>query len=78
MTTEAEQTAMDHFNQQWEKSILLNTNEAKAFERALVAVAYWLDCSPHEQTPEDAIAMAEFIRMIAPRIGTPVRTGART
>lgn len=72
MTTEAEQAAMDHFNQHWERSILLSADEAKAFERALVAVEYWLNCSSHEQTPEDAIAMAKFIQMIAPRIGTPV------
>jgi len=68
MATVKEQAAMDHFG----RLIRLSAGEADAFKRAMIGVAYWLDCSPHEQTPEDAVAMAKFIRMIAPRVGEPL------
>lgn len=35
-------------------------------ERAAVASAYWLDCSPHEHTEEDGLVMAIYIRKVMP------------
>lgn len=68
MATENEQRAMNRFA----RLIPLNPEESESFTRATIGVAYWLDCSPHEQSPEDAVAMAKFIRLIAPRIGLPL------
>ena len=41
----------------------------KLRNRAVVAADYRLNCSPHEWTDEDSLAMAKFIRCMVP--GTP-------
>jgi len=33
-------------------------------ERAMIAAAYWLDMSPHEQTQEDGIILAQYCRQL--------------
>lgn len=67
-TTPQEQAAMDYFN----KLVRLTPGETEAFRAALIGVAYWLDCSVHERDEASALAMARFIRMIAPRLETPI------
>ena len=52
-----EQKAMDHFG----RLIMLNEAEQDAFKRAMIGASYWLDCSPHEQTPEDALAQLDLV-----------------
>ncbi len=37
-------------------------------ERVAVAVAYWLDCSPHERTEADGIILARYARMAMEKI----------
>jgi hypothetical protein len=37
-------------------------------DRAIGAAAYWLDCSEHEQTPEDAKVLARYARLAINRI----------
>jgi hypothetical protein len=43
-------------------------------KRAIIGATYWLDCSPHEHTAEDALAMARFVRMISDRVWRPIET----
>jgi hypothetical protein len=37
-------------------------------DRAFVAMAYWLDCSPHEWTVEDGMIIAQYARLAAETI----------
>jgi hypothetical protein len=38
-------------------------DEADLTQRAIIAAAYWLDCSAHERTEEDGIILARYARM---------------
>jgi hypothetical protein len=42
--------------------------EKEMREYAIGAAAYWLDCSEHEQTPEDAKILARYARLAIDRI----------
>lgn len=43
-------------------------------QRAIIAAAYWLDCSPHERTEADGLAMARFVRLVSARVWRPIET----
>lgn len=47
-------------------------DETHIASRAIVGAEYWLQCSPHEQTHEDAMAMAAFVRVVGSRHWRPV------
>jgi hypothetical protein len=42
--------------------------ERELRDRAIGSAAYWLDCSEHEQTPEDAKILARYARLAINRI----------
>ena len=37
-------------------------------ERAAVACAYWLDCSPHERTEDDGLLAAHYARLASSQL----------
>jgi hypothetical protein len=43
--------------------------EKEMREYAIGAAAYWLDCSEHEQTPEDAKILARYARLAMAKYG---------